>query len=433
MNSLWGRCAKNLISPAPLLNQMSKIIPFRAVRPPRDKVHLVASRSYVSYKPAQLKRKLSENPYSFIHIINPEFGTQAKTKRNSPKRFKLVKEKYQEFVSKGYLFQDDQEAFYIYRQTTTDQSFTGIVCGVDIREYLEGKIKIHEHTLTSRVQTFTNYLDIWDFNAEPVLLTFPHQEIDFQKLIHRAVNERAEYDFTTTNMNRHEVWVIDDTDEILKIQSAFASLKELYIADGHHRMASSVNLGENRKARNSWTEDHICNFALAMIIPDDILSIQPFHRILQLEEEINEADLMQSLEENFEVEACGNCFLPPQPHQFGMRLKSGWYTLKFKGKITGNRVIDSLDPVVLTNQILEPLFQIFDQKTDERISFIPGNDPIEPFEKAIDNGFYSVLFTLYPVSPEELFAVSDAGEVMPPKSTYIEPKLRSGLTMMKLS
>lgn len=403
------------------------------MRPPRDKVHLVASRSYVSYKPGQLKRKLTENPYSFIHIINPEFGSRARTKRNSPERFKLVREKYQEFVDKGYLFQEDQEAFYIYRQSNADQSFTGIVCGVDIREYLEGKIKIHEHTLTSRVQTFTNYLDICDFNAEPVLLTFPHEEVDFQNLIADILKERAEYDFTTTNMNRHEVWTIKDPDSIQSIQSAFDSLHQLYIADGHHRMASSVNLGENRKARNSWTEDHICNYALAMLIPDNLLSIQPFHRILQLKDEIDEAALIDSLEESFEVNACGNCFLPPRPHQFGMRLKSGWYILKFKGEITGNRVIDRLDPVVLTNQILEPLFQIFDQKTDERISFIPGNGPIESFEKAIDNGFFSVLFTLYPVSPEELFAVSDAGEVMPPKSTYIEPKLRSGLTMMKLS
>jgi len=396
-------------------------------------VHLVASRSYVSYKPGQLKRKLSENPYSFIHIINPEFGSQARAKRNSPKRFKLVRDKYREFVDKGYLFQDDKEAFYIYRQTTTEKVFTGLVCGVDIREYLEGKIKIHEHTITSRVQTFTNYLDICDFNAEPVLLTFPHEEINFHSLIGDVIKERPEYDFTTTNMNRHEVWAVTDPHFIQTIQSAFKSLQQLYIADGHHRMASSVNLGENRKARNSWAEDHICNYALAMLIPDDILSIQPFHRILQLKDEIDDEALLNLLENNFDVRPCGNCFLPPEPHQFGMRLKSGWYILKCKKEIEGSRAIDKLDPVVLTNLILEPIFKIFDQKTDKRISFIPGKEPIQPFEKAIDNGFYSVLFTLYPVSPQELFAVSDAGEVMPPKSTFIEPKLRSGLTMMKLS
>jgi len=412
---------------------MSKIIPFRAVRPPRDKVHLVASRSYVSYKPKQLKRKLSENPYSFIHIINPEFGEELRTVPNSPERFKLVRAKYEEFLQKEYLFQEEKASFYIYRQTTLEESFTGIVCGVDIREYLEGNIKIHEHTITSRVQSFTNYLDICDFNAEPVLLTFPREKIDFHGLIENTISERPEYDFTTTNMNRHEVWVITDDKDITQIQKEFETINSLYIADGHHRMASSVNLGENRKARNSWTEDHICNFALAMLIPDDILSIQSFHRILQLEEEIDEDSFIETLSENFEVQSCGNCFIPDEPHKFGMRLKSGWYTLKLKGEIERKRAIDGLDPVVLTNQILEPIFNIYDQKTDERISFIPGKDPIDSFEKAIDNGFYSVLFTLYPVSPEELFAVSDAGEVMPPKSTYIEPKLRSGLTMMKLS
>jgi len=396
-------------------------------------VHLVASRSYVTYDHAQLHQKLRDNPYSFIHIINPEFGDQIKTEPNSPERFERIRDKYQEFIDKEYLFQEDKEAFYIYRQTTPEQQFTGIVCGVDIREYLNGKIKIHEHTITSRVQTFTNYLDVCDFNAEPVLLTFPHQEIDFHKLIDQIVKESPEYDFTTTNMHRHEVWVIKNETDISGIQKAFAVIDELYIADGHHRMASSVNLGENRKARNSWTEDHICNYALAMIIPDDILSIQPFHRILQLEEEIDEDSLMAMLKEKFDVESCGDCFIPSEPHKFGMRLKSGWYSLRLKGVIEKKRAIDGLDPVVLTNQILEPIFQIYDQKTDKRIAFIPGKDPIEPFEKAIDNGFYSVLFTTFPVSPEELFAVSDAGEVMPPKSTYIEPKLRSGLTMMKLS
>jgi len=412
---------------------MSKIIPFRAVRPPRDKVHLVASRSYVTYDHAQLHQKLRDNPYSFIHIINPEFGDQIKTEPNSPERFERIRDKYQEFIDREYLFQEDRDAFYIYRQTTPEKTFTGIVCGVDIREYLNGKIKIHEHTITSRVQTFTNYLDVCDFNAEPVLLTFHHQEIDFHNLIGQVVKESPEYDFSTTNMNRHEVWVIKDEMDITRIQKAFDTISDLYIADGHHRMASSVNLSENRKARNAWTEDHICNYALAMIIPDDILSIQPFHRILQLEEEIAEDSIMKILKEKFDLQPCGNCFIPTERHKFGMRLKSGWYTLKFTGEIERNRAIDSLDPVVLTNQILEPIFNIYDQKTDERITFIPGKDPIEPIEKAIDNGFYSVLFTVYPVSPEELFTVSDAGEVMPPKSTYIEPKLRSGLTMMKLS
>lgn len=412
---------------------MANIIPFKAVRPPRDKVHLVASRSYVTYKPKQLKRKLTENPYSFIHIINPEFGDDTRTEPNSVDRFKLVRNKYEEFIQKGFLFQEDKNAFYIYRQKTPNQSFTGIICGVDIREYLEGKIKIHEHTLTSRVQVFTDYLDVCDFNAEPVLLTFPHRQMDFHQLIKKFISTRPEYDFTTTNMNRHEVWLVKDESDIEEIRLAFQQVNEMYIADGHHRMASSVNLGENRKARNSWTEDHICNYALAMIIPDDTLSIQPFHRIIQLQEELNESAFLDQLQDDFMVEACGNCFLPPEPHQFGMRLKSGWYILKLKKEITGIRAIDKLDAVILTNRILEPIFEIHDQKTDERISFIPGKEPISAYEKAIDNGFYSVLFTLHPISPEDLFAVSDAGEVMPPKSTYIEPKLRSGLTMMKLS
>src|SRR5690606_22445218 len=208
---------------------MAEIIPFRAVRPTRDKVHLVATRSYVTYQPRHLNRKLLENPYSFVHIINPEFGKSRKSRPNSDTRFKRIKKRFEEFCDENILVQDDQDAFYIYRQITPSHTFTGIVCGVAVKEYTEGHIKIHEQTLTSRVGVFTQYLDICDFNAEPVLLTYTSKTTKIDALIGKSTNTRPEYDFTTTDRIQHQLWLVDDKNEIEAIQKEFSKLECLYI------------------------------------------------------------------------------------------------------------------------------------------------------------------------------------------------------------
>lgn len=413
---------------------MAEIIPFKSVRPTRDKVHLVASRSYITYKPKQLSRKLKENPFSFIHIINPDFKKKKQLPPLSTERFKRVKAKYAEFVDHGYLEPEAEPCIYIYRQVTPKAVFTGFVCGVNVQEYLDGKIKIHEQTITSRVDVFSKYLDVCDFNAEPVLLTYKDGTTDFADLLKTICHERPEYDFTTTDHVRHELWPVSDKELIGRIQEQFGTLDTLYIADGHHRMASSANLSESRKKRHKdWSEKDICNFALALIIPESILSIEAFHRVLNLDEPLNEADLLEKLSHAYECVKFDGIFIPETNHQFGMRLASGWYALRLKKPVDSKSPVDQIDPMVLTQTILEPIFGIMDQKTDQRIDFIPENQSLNKLEKKLEQGGLSVIFTMHPLSTRELFAVADANEIMPPKSTYIEPKLRSGLTIMNLS
>lgn len=411
---------------------MARIIPFRAVRPPRDKVHLVATRSFVTYQPHQLNRKLLENPYSFVHIINPEFGSKQKSRPNSDKRFMKIKKRFEDFCDHGVLFQDSKPAFYIYRQITPTHSFTGIICGVDVTEYSQGHIKIHEHTLTSRVDVFTKYLDICNFNAEPVLLTYRDSAIQIDADIEKGTTERAEYDFTTTDRIQHQLWLVTDLDMIAKIQKDFEKLDCLYIADGHHRMASSALLGEKRRKSPDWKETDISNFALALILPEKELNIKAFHRVIQLDEPISDQEILEKVRAHFTVSEMPHTFFPEGKHEFGMRLSSGWYQLTLKDQITSDLVVSHLDPMILTQTILEPIFDIRDQKTDRRISFIPGRQNIPKTEKSIDEGLTTALFTLFPVSTDQIFAVSDANEIMPPKSTFVEPKLRSGLTIMAL-
>lgn len=356
-----------------------------------------------------------------------------KSRPNSDARFKKIKRRYEEFCANGNLIQDEKVGFYIYRQLTKTHSFTGVICGVDVSEYATNHIKIHEQTLTSRVEVFTKYLDICNFNAEPVLLTYRDEAMNMDSEIEKSIADRAEYDFTTTDGVRHQLWPVTDAKLIANFIADFAQLHCLYIADGHHRMASSTLLGEKRRKQKNWKPSDISNYSLALILPERELNINPFHRVIQLDEIVDEREILNPIRTHFEVKKVPNTFFPKRKHEFGLRLASGWYRLILKDKITSDNAVDHLDPMVLTQNILKPVFQIHDQKTDRRITFIPGKQNINKIEKSIDEGLTTALFTLFPLTTDQIFAVSDAGEIMPPKSTFVEPKLRSGLTIMDLS
>lgn len=412
---------------------MIKISPFKAVRPERDKVHLVASRSYVTYTPGALKRKLEENPYSFIHIINPEFGSEVKSRKNSRERFEKVRGKYLSFIESEVLKEEDKSSFYLYEQETPYATFTGLICGVWTKDYEEGRIKKHEQTLTSREAMFCHYLDVCGFNAEPVLLTYRENLAGVDAFYASKKLERPEYDFTTTDKVTHRLWVIDNSKDQEKLMDWMSKIDCLYIADGHHRMASSALLAKKFARENrSHTGHENYNYTMAMLMPGEQLQILPFHRLISGKFEFGGKTLPEKLSESYEVCKCTGCFRPGSKRQFGMRLKDGWYILKLKAYPGGKDAYQHLDSVILTKTILEPIFGIYDQKTDPRIRFIPDTSELGSIEKSIETGKSTALFTMYGVSPEELFAVSDEGNTMPPKSTYIEPKLRSGLTIMPL-
>ncbi len=414
---------------------MTKIAPFRAVRPPKDKVHLVASRSYVSYSRNDLNRKLSENPFTFIHIINPEFGQNIKAKPNSTERFLKVKERYQSFIDEGFLEEDDEPCLFIYRQITPANTFTGIVCGVAVDEYDSGTIKIHEHTLTEREEIFCKYLDICDFNAEPVLLTYRTDDKELNKVVQRISSEQPEYDFCTTDRIRHQLWVVRSKADEQNIISEFSNINELYIADGHHRSASSAKLAQTRNQNLHNLENKIAphNFILSMIIPSSELLILPFQRLVELAGPCNTTELLNFLKKTFNIAKSERPISPSQNGQFGLRTHEGWFEVTIKQKQTGLTPAEMLDATLLTKNILMPYFGIVDPKTDKRLSYIPGNQSLDAIEQRIDKQKNLVLFSMKAVTPEELFAVADTAGIMPPKSTWIAPKLRSGLTIMPLS
>lgn len=410
---------------------MTRIAPFKAVRPVRDKVHLVATRPYYSYKKNVLKAKLEDNPFTFLRIINPEFNSEKRTKPNSRERFELVKEKYAEFIQEGILIQDEEAHLYIYRQTKNGHAFTGVVAGASVAEYDQDKIKKHEATLTSREAMFTNYLDVIGYNAEPVLLSYPHNT-DIERLLASYTASRPEYEFTTTDRIKHEVWVLNQN-ETLEIQKAFEQLDAVYIADGHHRSASSAGLKHKRRKENETyypNED----FFLAFFIDEERLKILEFNRMVTTLNGTSEGEFLTSLNKSFIVEPLNKAEKPKAEHTLSMCLSGKWYKLTCKPEIINHEhPVECLDAEILTRHVLTPLLGINDLKTDDRIEFVSGAESLQSLEEKIKKGKFTVAFVLFPISMEQVKRVADHQLIMPPKSTWVEPKLRSGLTIYNIN
>ncbi|TXC76932.1 DUF1015 domain-containing protein [Luteibaculum oceani] len=405
--------------------------PFKAVRPPRDKAHLVSSRSYITYGKKELFAKLSENPFSFIHIINPEYRERIKTPPNSEERFQAVKNKYNEFVNKGYFQRDKKPAFYLYRQISGKNSYCGLVgcCAVD--DYLEGNIKIHEHTLAPREEIFKRYLDTTGFHAEPVLMSHKdHEEIERVKNIY--LETRAEYDFSTTDKNRHQLWVIDDPEHIATLTGALGEIPELYIADGHHRSASSVKLAQEKRALEPNYPKGF-DFILSYLIPESELEILPFHRLVKDNIYTDLNDILKKLQRSFEITEVGPNVKPTSNKEVLFLSWEKNFLLKLREEVSLIPPLETISPDWVSTKILEPVFDIKDLRTDSRIEFLGGKFSVAEVKNIIKKRAIPYAFYLYPVQVEELKAVADAGLSMPPKSTFIEPKLRSGVTVYEMN
>jgi uncharacterized protein (DUF1015 family) len=410
---------------------MTRIAPFKALRPVRDKVHLVATRPYYSYKKNVLEAKLEDNPYTFLRIINPEFNSERKTKPNSPERFRLVKEKYAEFIHEGILVKDDAPHIYLYRQTKDGHSFTGVVAGASVEEYDNDQIRKHEATLTSREAMFTDYLDVVGYNAEPVLLSHPH-DLNISQLLEVYTKDRPEYEFTTTDRITHELWVLNAA-QTETMQAAFAPLKATYIADGHHRSASSARLKHIRRERNDpyfANEDHF----LAFFIDEERLKILEFNRLVSDLNGLSDIEFIEKLKSDFNVERLNSAQKPTQEHQFSLLLGKTWYSLKCnKELIHDEHPVNCLDAEILTEHVLNPILDIKDLKTDDRIEFVSGAESLESIEEKISKGKFKAAFILYPATMDQVKRVADNKMIMPPKSTWVEPKLRSGLTIYPIN
>jgi uncharacterized protein (DUF1015 family) len=414
---------------------MATIIPFRGIRPTRDKVQLVASRSVDNYSTGDLHEKLRSNPFTFLHVIHPDFNDGKKTKPGSPDRLKKVKAQYEAFREEGIFTQDETPCYYVYRQEKLGNTFTGIIACTSIDDYLEGTIKIHEQTLTEREKKLKAYLEVCDFNAEPVLFCYPDQE-GIEKITAKTTSVRAEYDFTTTDRVHHMLWVIDDAKEVAALQGYFEKVPAIYIADGHHRSASSALLGQSRREKNpGHTGNEPWNYYLGVFFPESQLKIFDFNRVVKDLNGLTEKEFLTALQKDFEIIEHGEkIFRPSKKHTFSLYLDSKWYELILHKELGHDEEpVESLDAYLLTQRILSPILGIHDLKTDSRIGFVSGIKGFEELKNQVDNWKFKAAFGLYPVQMDELKRVADAGNIMPPKTTWVEPKMRSGLVIYSLS
>jgi pyridoxal phosphate enzyme (YggS family) len=405
---------------------MTCIRPFAAIRATRDKVHLVASRSYVSYSVKDLRDKLRGNPFTYLHIIHPDLGAKTVHKTSGEARVRLVRERYEQFRDEGVFIREQKPCYYIYRQIKKDHAFVGVMATVSVQDYLDGNIRIHEHTLSSRETTFTQYLDITALNAEPVLL-FHERHEGVAELLVRYQQTRPEYDFSTTNRVQHQLWVVEDETDIAAITGWYDAIPHLYIADGHHRCASSAALYQKWKAEGRITSgDHPANYFMAFMVAESDMKIYEFNRLVRDMGSLTQKKLMSHLRFHFHVRLSDKPAAPSRKGEFGMYFSGDWYELELI------RPADKLDADVLYEKVLQPLFGIGDQKKDDRIAYMEGPRGLDALMREVDKGRYVIGFSMCPVDVKELREVSDGGNCMPPKSTWIEPKLRSGLLIHEL-
>ena len=409
---------------------MTKIIPFKAVRPTRDKVSLVASRSYQSYTQAEREARLDYNPFSFLHIVNP--GYKYAKEISGEARYKLVKNRYSEFKEDGVFVQDEKPCYYIYKIIDRDlQIFNGIVAAASVEDYENDVIKKHEDTIQSREITFKDYLKTVGFNAEPVLITYPDNKT-IENILIETQKQRAEFEFTTTYRDTHYLWKIEDKEDIKAITEAFKTMKTLYIADGHHRSSSSQLLCQDLRTNNpKHTGNETYNFFMSYLISESELKIHEFIRLVKDLNGLTKEEFLIQLDTFYRIENRGIMpYKPSKPHHFSMYLDGEFYSLYLrKSNYEFNTSLDELDAQLLYSTILNPILGISDLRNDNRIDYLSGKKDIVNLKSKVDNGEFTVGFGMVPATIEQMKHIADDGLKMPPKSTYIEPKLRSGVTI----
>ena len=417
---------------------MAKIIPFKAVRSTPDKVGLVTCRNYDDYSSAELAAWLSFNPYSFLHVIHPAYMYSQKITLD--KRFKGVAHKYQDFKDEGIFIEEDKPVFFLYEIQNKLQSFTGFVAGTSIEDYKNNVIKKHEDTLQYRVEYFKDYLHQTAFNTEPVLITYPDNET-LDNWIAKKKKSQPIYNYSTTNKEKHQVWKIETEEEINWLIKQFENIPELYIADGHHRSASAELLYDEDKHLGNEN----LNYFMSFLIAESNVKIYEYNRIIRDLNGFTKEDFFEKLAENFIIKDKEQELWKPQSKfEFGMYLDGHFYALFFKqpnSSVTssaveipnnGKNILENLDAQILYNKVLLPLLGIEDLRNDERIEYIPGKQSIATIKELVDEGEFVVGFILFPSDISEIKALADNNLIMPPKSTYIEPKFRSGLMIYEL-
>lgn len=413
---------------------MAKVKPFKGVRPPREIVTEVASRPYDVLNSEEARCEAEGNAKSLYHIIKPEIDFDPSVDEHDPRVYDKAVENFNAFQRNGWLVQDDKEHYYIYAQTMDGRTQYGIVIAANVDDYMEQRIKKHELTRRDKEEDRMKHVRINNANIEPVFFAFPDNET-LEKIIRETTAKEPEYDFTAPDGFGHHFWVIDDDATIKAITGEFAKIPYLYIADGHHRTAAAALVGnEKAKANPNHTGNEEYNYFLAVAFPASHLKIIDYNRVVRDLNGLTPDQFLAAVEKNFIIEEKGpKPYRPTSLHNFSLYLDGHWYSLTAReGRYNDADPIGVLDVTISSDLILRDILGIRDLRSDKRIDFVGGIRGLEELQRRVDSGEMAMALALYPVSMKQLMDIADTGNIMPPKTTWFEPKLRSGLVIHKL-
>lgn len=414
---------------------MAKIKPFKGIRPPQALVEQVASRPYDVLNSEEARNEAAGNEKSLYHIIKPEIDFAPGFDEHDPAVYEKAVENFKKFQQKGWLIQDPKEMYYVYAQTMNGRTQYGLVVCANVEDYLNGVIKKHELTRRDKEEDRMKHVRVNNANIEPVFFAYPdHAELN--AIVSKITAQPPVYDFTAPDGFGHHFWTIENDDDIARITELFAGIPYLYIADGHHRTAAAALVGAEKAKQNPHHQgDEEYNYFLAVCFPASQLNIIDYNRVVKDLNGLSDEEFLSRLSENFIVEEKGNEIYKPQRlHNFALYLNKKWYSLTAKERTyDDNDPIGVLDVTISSNLILDQILGIKDLRSDKRIDFVGGIRGLQELSRRVDSGEMKVALALYPVSMKQLMDIADTGNIMPPKTTWFEPKLRSGLIIHKLS
>ena len=414
---------------------MATIKPFRGLRPPKEFVEQVASRPYDVLNSDEAREEAKGNEKSLYHIIRPEIDFPVGTDEHAPQVYQKAAENFRLFQEKGWLVQDEKECYYVYAQTMHGKTQFGLVVCAYVPDYMNGVIKKHELTRRDKEEDRMKHVRVCNANIEPVFFAYPENE-ELDKIVVKYAATEPAYDFLApTDGFGHTFWVINDDEDIRRITEIFAKIPALYIADGHHRSAAAALVGDEKARLNpNHRGDEEYNYFMAVCFPDKQLTIIDYNRVVKDLNGLSPQDFLCKLMKNFDVKDMGTAIYKPQAlHNFSLYLEGHWYSLTARpGTYDDKDPIGVLDVTISSNLILRDILGIQDLRTDKRVDFVGGIRGLGELKRRVDNGEMKLALALYPVTMQQLMDIADTGNIMPPKTTWFEPKLRSGLVIHKL-
>jgi uncharacterized protein (DUF1015 family) len=414
---------------------MAVVKPFKGIRPPKNLVEKIESRPYDVLNSDEAREEAGDNEMSLYRIIKPEIDFPVGTSEYDPRVYERAAKNFQKFQDNGWLVLDDKEMYYIYAQTMNGKTQYGLVVGAYVDDYMSGAIKKHELTRRDKEEDRMKHVRVNNANIEPVFFAYPDNAV-LDALVKKYTAKTPEYDFIAPiDGFGHQFWLIDDAKDIATVTEEFGKMESLYIADGHHRSAAAALVGDERRRQNpNHRGDEEYNYFMAVAFPASQLTILDYNRVVKDLNGLSSEEFLNALTKNFVVEKKGEAEYKPQElHEFSLYLENNWYSLKAKeGTYNNEDPIGVLDVDISSRLILDEILGIKDLRSDKRIDFVGGLRGLKELKRRVDNGEMKVALALYPVSMQQIMDIADSGNIMPPKATWFEPKLRSGLVIHKL-